>query len=109
MDFQMPLLSHLTMLSPLTPCCSGLKFPILTPIVWVTSTYCLLWQILIGVEDVFEHATLTYENNAICDRNETFCFASFRFLKKILYFYFSFKKNYHIFLALNDFSFISSS
>jgi hypothetical protein len=31
--------------------CNGLKFPKLTPIVWVTCKYCLLWKILIIVED----------------------------------------------------------
>jgi hypothetical protein len=30
--------------------CNGLEFPKLTPIVWVTSKYCLLWQTLIIVE-----------------------------------------------------------
>jgi len=31
--------------------CNGLKFLKLTPIVWVTCKYCLLWKILITIED----------------------------------------------------------
>jgi hypothetical protein len=32
--------------------CNGMEFPILTPIVWVTCMYCLLWQLLIIIEDL---------------------------------------------------------
>jgi hypothetical protein len=32
--------------------CNGLEFPKLTPNIWVTCRYCLLWQILIVVEDL---------------------------------------------------------
>jgi hypothetical protein len=32
--------------------CNGFEFPKLTPIVWVTCKYCLLWQILIIVENL---------------------------------------------------------
>jgi len=32
--------------------CNDLKFPKLIAIVWVTCKYCLLWQILIIVEDL---------------------------------------------------------
>jgi len=32
--------------------CNGLEFTKLTPIVWVTYRYCLLWIILIIVEDL---------------------------------------------------------